>query len=537
MSTTAQAATGKHCSETRDVGLQVHDADRKRMQDCNQEMVTPSRDVSTAVQDASCPRVTIYCPDCFLAKDVEMDIFWQTNGKHRFCRVRCSTDACKTFVHRVGKWLRSPDERGNTVEAWLKHNNVLISNGARPLTMTVDLYTSQIVPDEASRGRAAPEVDAAPDSITRHCQEAAAAGAPATVTNSQSEQSTPLKRPLPTMAEDDMKKQRRDDQSFASVASGMPSQSPSVLCYARVLHAYFVSGVPASFLHRHIHAEACLQSLEAGGGGDCLFHSIGAALERMSQGGSGPAEHIGSRCDVGMFRQSTEHVVGHLRRVVAASLLRWEEADLLNFLVGGSLEESSGRWQDRWSPSRLLRGYGFGQLAGCDAVRAVGPNPCLDSDSGDLVVALTRSSAEAGGAASAEIFLPIAQGQSLLVALTNAVREEFEKCGNHHWGTVTDCRALSAYFDVGMLIFANSLQHGGTQCLVNVNALRGDHAYYIALWWHDSVHFRLAQYRGGEGSPWRSFWSAEDLPPSLRAHYNLCNSRAHVGSARRVAVS
>ena len=67
-SVTAQAATGKHCSETCDVGLQVHDADRKRMQDRNQEMVTPSRDVSTAVQDASCQRVKICCPVCF---------FWQ----------------------------------------------------------------------------------------------------------------------------------------------------------------------------------------------------------------------------------------------------------------------------------------------------------------------------------------------------------------------------------------------------------------------------------------------------------------------------
>ena len=163
----------------------------------------------------------------------------------------------------------------------------------------------------------------------------------------------------------------------------------------------------------------------------------------MSQGGAGPAEHIGLRCDVGMFRKSTDHVVGHLRRIVAASLLRWEEADLLNFLVGGSLEDSSRGWRDRWSPSALLRAYGFGQLVGCDAVRAVGANPSPSADSGDLPVAFTRSSAEAGGVASAEIYLPIAQGQSLLVALTNSVREEFETCGNHHWGTITDCRALS----------------------------------------------------------------------------------------------
>ena len=78
-STIAQAATSKR-SETCDVGLEVLDADRTRMQDRNQEVVTPTRDLSTAVQDASCLRVTIYCPACFLAKDVDINQFWQTNG-------------------------------------------------------------------------------------------------------------------------------------------------------------------------------------------------------------------------------------------------------------------------------------------------------------------------------------------------------------------------------------------------------------------------------------------------------------------------
>ena len=40
---------------------------------------------------------------------------------------------------------------------------------------------------------------------------------------------------------------------------------------------------------------------------------------------------------------------------------------------------------------------------GCDAVRAIGRNPSPDADSGDLIVAVTRSSAHAGGAASAEM--------------------------------------------------------------------------------------------------------------------------------------
>jgi hypothetical protein len=146
----------------------------------------------------------------------------------------------------------------------------------------------------------------------------------------------------------------------------------------------------------------CGDSREAGRG-DCLFHSIGAAFERMRQGAQLAAGHICARCDVGMFHQSPQHVVKRLRNISAASLLQWEDADLLNLFACYSLHGQCGRWEDRWSPSRLLHDHNFGELVGCDAVRAIGRNPSPDADSGDLIVAVTRSCAHAGGAASAEM--------------------------------------------------------------------------------------------------------------------------------------
>ena len=267
-----------------------------------------------------------------------------------------------------------------------------------------------------------------------------------------------------------------------------------------------------------------------------MFHSIGAALEQMLQGDPLAATHLRARCDVGMFQQSTQHVVQFLRNVTAESLLHWEDAALLNLLAGYSLSERSGHWQDGWSPSRLLHTHNFGELVGCDAVRAMGPNPHPNADGDDIVIALTRSSAHAGAAASEEILLPIPQGASYFAALKASLREEFKVSGNHHWGTVTDCAAISEKLDVGMLIFVDNLQNGGRQCLVNVDAIRGNYAYYIALWWDDPRHFRLAQYRESDSLPWRSFWRAEDMPQSLRAHYDICNHAAPVGSARRVGL-
>jgi hypothetical protein len=65
--------------------------------------------------------------------------------------------------------------------------------------------------------------------------------------NCQSEQHSPSERPLPTVANDNAKKQRRDDQSFPSAASGMTSQVLAVLCYGRVLRVHLVSDVFTSF--------------------------------------------------------------------------------------------------------------------------------------------------------------------------------------------------------------------------------------------------------------------------------------------------
>ena len=51
----------------------------------------------------------------------------------------------------------------------------------------------------------------------------------------------------------------------------------------------------------------------------------------------------------------------------------------------------------------MLRAHAFGELVGCDAVRAVGPNPSPNADSGDIVIALTRTIAQVGGGVSHDI--------------------------------------------------------------------------------------------------------------------------------------
>ena len=73
-----------------------------------------NKDSSSAGCDASpCPQITIYCPNCSVAKHIQIDELWQQHGNNRFCPVNCSTHACKTikFTNRIDKWLRRPNEK------------------------------------------------------------------------------------------------------------------------------------------------------------------------------------------------------------------------------------------------------------------------------------------------------------------------------------------------------------------------------------------------------------------------------------------
>ena len=312
----------------------------------------------------------------------------------------------------------------------------------------------------------------------------------------------------------------------------------STRVYVDSLMVWPTSQCLQTFVSEHFHSRAVLRSLDAGGDGDCLFHSIGAGLAYMLNSNGPAAAHLRDRCSefVLPLTKSRLEVVRHLRNLTATGVMKSDDTDFLNLLVSASLQEKGGVWHDRWSPSRLLFMHSFGELVGCDAVRAVGPNPSPNAESGDIIVALTRTIARPNGGSSDEMYLPVIQGESLLVALRLAVQEELRVCGDHHWGTVLDCAAISDQLDIGLLIFADKLQCNGSQCLVNVDAVRGDFSYYLALWWDEPTHFRLAQYREARSRPWCSFWAADELPSSLRTHYDVCNPSAPVGSARRLAI-
>ena len=121
-----------------------------------------------------------------------------------------------------------------------------------------------------------------------------------------------------------------------------------------------------------------------------------------------------------------------------------------------------------------------------------------------------------------------------MAMLRENVMSHVRTLGNAHWGDQRDVRDLSEALDVGVLMFCDGLQSGGRECLYNIGATRDNFTYWVALWWQEPVHFRLAElssagsasHHGAEPS-FRCFWSDADLPADLRRHYRQCNRLAN----------
>ena len=206
-------------------------------------MVVNSSDPRSAAVAAPAMNVQIWCEHCMSANVVDISIVWRRSGKNRFSNVCCMP--CKSMTI-IGDWFRCQNTEASRINDWLQQDSV---DGQSRLQI-YSLYTGH------SKSHI---LDGHTLSIMKRVENNG---------DCQSDQHSPSKRPLPTGANDNAKKQRRDDQSSSSPASGMTSQVPAVLCYGRVLRVHLVSDVLILFLRRHTHKDACLQALEAGGGGD-----------------------------------------------------------------------------------------------------------------------------------------------------------------------------------------------------------------------------------------------------------------------------
>ena len=159
-----------------------------------------------------------------------------------------------------------------------------------------------------------------------------------------------------------------DDSAAADTSGNVTDTAPPLRPFAYTPHLH---KVPASrrlqdFASRHLSPDpaiAChLQTFEAGGGGDCFFHSVAAALELMLQSNTPAAQHVLAHLpqehSLSLF-YSKNTAVAFLRDTSANALRSWNPWTLLDYLLRAAMSKRFGSFEDTWDPELLLRQHGF----------------------------------------------------------------------------------------------------------------------------------------------------------------------------------
>jgi hypothetical protein len=275
-------------------------------------------------------------------------------------------------------------------------------------------------------------------------------------------------------------------------------------------------------------------ALEAGSGGDCLFHSIAAGLQGMLEGDQDSQLQVLQSFTVGDFHKGKQHLVAKLRGFVANGVAEMPPEEFLNLLVTavqcqqGSVGHlaSDQVWPDRWDPSTVLRRSGFRELINATSVAAVGPNE--DGRPEDIIITYSTTHTLER--------LPLPNGTNLLRGLREHVRDIYRTPGNTHWGTITDAAMLSAAMGIGLIIFSDEVQ-GTNQWIYNITQSRADYPYWMSLYCEQVTHFQLLTIAVPPDTSPRTTFAASDLPAALVEHYNQGNVATPIGHAVASGIS
>ena len=287
------------------------------------------------------------------------------------------------------------------------------------------------------------------------------------------------------------------------------------------------------FIQQLTTSSSFLFAREAGAGGDCLFHSIGAVLTRMHLSPVQAArDFIDASFGANDFISGKQHLVQKLRGLVALHVSQestMTAEDLLNFVIS-SLQQCRipGGWLDQWDPLTLLHGCGFPELVYCNNVHAVGANE--HGRPTDIIVSFDNGQ----GDRDARICVP--DGASHLMKLRQSLYDIFNACGNMHWATDVDVRAISEALHVGFIIFTDFPQDSGSH-IYSLHQTHANYDWWILLYWFGRVHYKLMEWTDVNLGQGHYFFHRSNLPPVLLQAYNDANPSCPIGHVGRSDVS
>ena len=312
-----------------------------------------------------------------------------------------------------------------------------------------------------------------------------------------------------------------------TVATSRSSTSASKSrAYTPHLRRVFVSANLARYFSASDNEPVSLNALDAGGGGDCLFHCVAAIAEKIVFDTPAEATRFEPHLRREDFFNGKAHVVSKLRSVVADQLINLPPEVFLNIIVSSMNQETAGAWPDAWSPARELQSAGFGFLvtAKANVVEAVGENE--DGAPGDMIVQYNKAQGSAVHV--------LKNGAVNLLQLQENIRAIWQTPGNVHWGTVTDAERLASTLRLGLIIFADVGQRryqGSEGWIYGTNMEDATYDYWGLLYCISNQHFQVAEASSLRTSTSSSFFRREQLPASISAHYNSCNNSCPIGTS------
>ena len=270
-----------------------------------------------------------------------------------------------------------------------------------------------------------------------------------------------------------------------------------------------------------------LSALDAGGGGDCLFHSVAAIAEKIVFETPGETARFEPHLKREDFFRGRPHLVSKLRTIVADQLIAQPPEVFLNIIVSSMSQQAAGAdWLDAWSPARELQKAGFGFLVNekANVVEAVGENEY--GVPGDIMVQYNR-------AQGSKVHV-LKNGAVRLTQLQESIRAIWRELGNMHWGTVTDAEKLASTLRLGLVIFSNTAQRryqGSEGWIYGTSMEDATFDYWGLLYCINNNHFQVVEASSVRTSERSSFFRREQLPASILAHYNSCNTSCPIGTS------
>ena len=290
--------------------------------------------------------------------------------------------------------------------------------------------------------------------------------------------------------------------------------------YAPILRRADVSVNLQMYFATRDNEPVALTALEAGGGGDCLFHSIAAIAEQILFERPNSRTYFEPHLKVEDFFKGRTHMVRKLRQIVADGLVQLQPEIFLNIILSSMNSERIGIWEDGWSPAKVLKGTGFAFLATANAnvVEAVGENE--DGAPGDMLVRYTNG--------TDSLVHVLKDGVGRLAQLQEHIRNIWSTPGNTHWGTATDAAMLSLTLRLGLVIFA-SHEQGVERWIKGTNMEDATFPYWGLIYCINDQHFQVAEAVPVGTTRRAMYFERETLPASIVAHYNHCNNACPIG--------